>query len=290
MNLTRTSLPAALVLLAACVTEEDDVIAPIGVAMEGSTPVGLEVLPYTGNAPVTTIARTVNAWGAAVPSAPEEIVVGGSVESLSIDGLGYGRITVEQVGVTEILGGEAPAEVVALSGSWPGFGVQRGEVPLGDAVFAASAPSGVALASASEVWWVGADMPAHRVLQWPEGELISGMRSGNADSDGLPDLVVWGGSTVIMLRGRPGGGFAWGGGWQSPGNAAVGASLGDANLDSAEDIAVVWAIANGDSMMEILTGDGIGGFSGIPVPLSDCLLYTSPSPRDQRGSRMPSSA
>ena len=26
------------------------------------------------------------------------------------------------------------------------------------------------------------------------------------------------------------------------------------------------------------------------VPLMDCLLYTSPSPRDQRGSRMPSSA
>ena len=25
-------------------------------------------------------------------------------------------------------------------------------------------------------------------------------------------------------------------------------------------------------------------------PLNDCLLYTSPSPRDQRGSRMPSSA
>ena len=26
------------------------------------------------------------------------------------------------------------------------------------------------------------------------------------------------------------------------------------------------------------------------VPVKDCLLYTSPSPRDQRGSRMPSSA
>ena len=25
-------------------------------------------------------------------------------------------------------------------------------------------------------------------------------------------------------------------------------------------------------------------------PFEDCLLYTSPSPRDQRGSRMPSSA
>ena len=27
-----------------------------------------------------------------------------------------------------------------------------------------------------------------------------------------------------------------------------------------------------------------------PEDLKDCLLYTSPSPRDQRGSRMPSSA
>ena len=28
----------------------------------------------------------------------------------------------------------------------------------------------------------------------------------------------------------------------------------------------------------------------FPAPLYTCLLYTSPSPRDQRGSRMPSSA
>ena len=28
----------------------------------------------------------------------------------------------------------------------------------------------------------------------------------------------------------------------------------------------------------------------IEIPLGSCLLYTSPSPRDQRGSRMPSSA
>ena len=36
--------------------------------------------------------------------------------------------------------------------------------------------------------------------------------------------------------------------------------------------------------LEILDPDGISR------PLTDCLLYTSPSPRDQRGSRMPSSA
>ena len=30
--------------------------------------------------------------------------------------------------------------------------------------------------------------------------------------------------------------------------------------------------------------------AGLAAKYTDCLLYTSPSPRDQRGSRMPSSA
>ena len=35
----------------------------------------------------------------------------------------------------------------------------------------------------------------------------------------------------------------------------------------------------------------VNSAADLPVDLSDgCLLYTSPSPRDQRGSRMPSSA
>ena len=39
-------------------------------------------------------------------------------------------------------------------------------------------------------------------------------------------------------------------------------------------------------------GDPTAAKLGIPVNWVDytCLLYTSPSPRDQRGSRMPSSA
>ena len=43
----------------------------------------------------------------------------------------------------------------------------------------------------------------------------------------------------------------------------------------------------------IRTGSKILGTSPISIDLAedrDCLLYTSPSPRDQRGSRMPSSA
>ena len=41
---------------------------------------------------------------------------------------------------------------------------------------------------------------------------------------------------------------------------------------------------DGDGVPDYLDLDADG--DGIP----DCLLYTSPSPRDQRGSRMPSSA
>ena len=39
-----------------------------------------------------------------------------------------------------------------------------------------------------------------------------------------------------------------------------------------------------DSFVGAKCGEGVWGFG------STCLLYTSPSPRDQRGSRMPSSA
>ena len=41
---------------------------------------------------------------------------------------------------------------------------------------------------------------------------------------------------------------------------------------------------------EKTANDPPGSVEVDPVPVSDCLLYTSPSPRDQRGSRMPSSA
>ena len=34
----------------------------------------------------------------------------------------------------------------------------------------------------------------------------------------------------------------------------------------------------------------LSAFREMGVDITDCLLYTSPSPRDQRGSRMPSSA
>ena len=54
--------------------------------------------------------------------------------------------------------------------------------------------------------------------------------------------------------------------------------------------------ANPTSTKNIVeTAAGTGTFNTLleaakAAGLADCLLYTSPSPRDQRGSRMPSSA
>ena len=48
-----------------------------------------------------------------------------------------------------------------------------------------------------------------------------------------------------------------------------------------EVIALAW---------DLLASFGVGGLALELNSLGTCLLYTSPSPRDQRGSRMPSSA
>ena len=49
-----------------------------------------------------------------------------------------------------------------------------------------------------------------------------------------------------------------------------------------------------ESGLPLLEAGNDAGGPGGPLPRGDrcraCLLYTSPSPRDQRGSRMPSSA
>ena len=50
----------------------------------------------------------------------------------------------------------------------------------------------------------------------------------------------------------------------------------------------IWSLIEG--VCEILISKGVAKGDRIGLSMKDCLLYTSPSPRDQRGSRMPSSA
>ena len=45
-----------------------------------------------------------------------------------------------------------------------------------------------------------------------------------------------------------------------------------------------------DALLQLGRTHTILVLTNVPMQCLDCLLYTSPSPRDQRGSRMPSSA
>ena len=66
--------------------------------------------------------------------------------------------------------------------------------------------------------------------------------------------------------------------------------IGSTQPDSRLDVlggAQISGITTFSSRVDVGTAITIGAASGI---VSACLLYTSPSPRDQRGSRMPSSA
>ena len=54
-----------------------------------------------------------------------------------------------------------------------------------------------------------------------------------------------------------------------------------------------WWVGAASLAIILLVSDAIIGFYELPIMLavySSCLLYTSPSPRDKRQSRMPSSA
>ena len=58
-------------------------------------------------------------------------------------------------------------------------------------------------------------------------------------------------------------------------------------LEESEERLVAWA--NG-TLPEVYGFDSDLNLEHAPAPPSVCLLYTSPSPRDKRQSRMPSSA
>ena len=62
------------------------------------------------------------------------------------------------------------------------------------------------------------------------------------------------------------------------------------NLDSKIEVRRVWKFNNLFAALHILNALRVSGSENALYNLQTCLLYTSPSPRDQRGSRMPSSA
>ena len=56
------------------------------------------------------------------------------------------------------------------------------------------------------------------------------------------------------------------------------------------NIGMATAMKNGNLIVPVIKNADQQSLLGLTKQVNDCLLYTSPSPRDQRGSRMPSSA
>jgi hypothetical protein len=82
------------------------------------------------------------------------------------------------------------------------------------------------------------------------------MREAHVDADGVLDLVAWGGSVVLLLRGVSDGGYTWEDGFRIPDDRAItGVAAADLDSDRLVDLAVATA-GDGDGTVEILTGDG----------------------------------
>ena len=123
-------------------------------------------------------------------------------------------------------------------------------------------------------------------LDWANGRLIVGHGVGQ-DIAGGYSILPSSGATTGQATVRGGGSSATSFQW-------LGASWLMGQAGGASGYSRVANISNlGEQTLLDLPGivsGQIGTITGNSTHLWVCLLYTSPSPRDQRGSRMPSSA
>jgi hypothetical protein len=251
----------ALVVIAGCDARERTPSVTPAQPLAVAGPVGAVPVQAAGQAPLSVWVRAVNQYGAAVPSEARPVTVGGVSSSVSFDGVGYGAVTVESPGVADVAAGSTVVSAQAWSTDYepPGLG-PAAVAPLLDVEEAWEITTGSLAVDGYDVWWVDPEgMRPHKVLSMDEP--IVGLRVGQVDVDGLDDAVVWTGNTVVLLRGRTGGGMSWGGGFTAPGYTVGGADLGDLSGDNLPDLAIGWAGGEDGGVFDVWNGDGLFGFT-----------------------------
>jgi hypothetical protein len=239
--------------------------------LEAEDRAGFEVLSSVGAAPHGVTVRSVNRFGASVPSPiTEEIRVDGVPTAVQFDGYGYGTLTRTEPGTAVVEGGPAPVEVFTVQSDWPLPPLHRAwpaPVPAQPAApgaepahpaFGALIQTGGVVADGTSVWWGGQGAAPHRLLE-ADSEIL-GLQTGNIDLDGVDDAIVWTRDTVFLLKGRAGGGMAWGGALEAPGYEVAAADMGDLSSDQLPDIAIAWVDPSGDGLLDVLEGDGLFRF------------------------------
>jgi hypothetical protein len=229
--------------------------------------VDVEFGDVMGPAPLEMPVRAVNIYGAAVAADPIDFVVNARAVEVKFDGLGYGSVLRYYAGSAEVEYDGRVALAHALDSDWAGFGLMRAvPAPFADADGTQPVGGGALVSKEAELWWVPTEGPAHRVLV--ADSPLQGFRSRDVDVDGVTDAVAWSRTTVFLLRGRLGGGMAWGAALQAPDYTVGGADVGDLNGDNLPDIAVAWAQEDGH-ILDIWHGDGLWGWiPAVPKALA----------------------
>jgi hypothetical protein len=268
-----------LILLATSCTSEGKLASSDLLIIEPGTVSEIQVVPTVGQGTLSVPVRLNNTYGLAVPggAAPSVTVSGPGAVILSDD------LTPDTFGVATVDVEAAPGSVVTvdadgsigsawfLSGPLPSLQAVRGAAYPEDAPlpsFAADGTSGSAFAGEDEIWW---QPSAPGSVGWRTANLpstIQGMWSVQADSDGVLDLAVWAGQQIFLMRGWPGGGYAWGTAWDVPDGDVIGVAPTDVDGDRLVDI-VIGIDYGEDARVEMLLGDGAWGFEAIdPLELT----------------------
>ncbi|MFT4623504.1 MAG: hypothetical protein ACI8PZ_002160 [Myxococcota bacterium] len=246
-----------LLALVGCALEAVPVPSPAAF-MDRLEAESIEVVPAGGSAPVTAFVRTANRFGAAVDAPDVDLRIDDRDRRITIDALGYGELYWAASGQAFVTGGDTIVQLDVAASRWPGFGLMRAfEAPIENAEYAVALTGGAAVAQGSEVWWVGTEGRAHRVLDADSD--LQGVRARHVDVDGILDVVAWTRTTVYLLRGRLGGGVAWGAGLQAVGYSVGGIDVEDLNGDNLPDLAVAWTQPE-SHLLDVWHGDGLWEF------------------------------
>lgn len=227
--------------------------------VDGAEIDAFEITPAGGAVPHRALVRALNAFGASVESGPREVLVDGVPTEVPFDSFGYGSVELTRVGESTL---ELDGEVVlaqTVESDWPGVAMHPAwSVPLADPEHAGATSDGVVAASGSDVWWAGIGLPPHRVLE--ADAPIRGLRALHIDADGLLDALVWTPSTAYLLRGRVGGGLAFGAAIVADGLEVGGVDVGDVSGDNLPDVVIAWSTPEGAGILDVLEGDGLFRF------------------------------
>lgn len=222
---------------------------------------GAAVLAVAGPSPLAVPVRAVNAWGAAVAADPLAITVAGAPVEVPLDAFGYGAVEITGAGAVRVAVGEVGVDALLLDGPVQGPALLAAVARRGAAIAVAPADDGALVATLDAVWFAGTDGRSWPVLA-PVGSPLVGLSSGHLDRDGILDAVAWTSESVVLLRGRPGGGHAWLGGIR--GLEVVGAAIGDTSGDGLPDVAIAWADGL-DGYVEVWEAVGPEEWSPAPV-------------------------